>query len=460
MRSAPSLGILGLYGAVTISSLALVGFCLLHLSNHPSVGFFGDSWAYAKYAARFRDFGFLHDFGSIRTYGYPAFIYLVSFIPGALQNISLAVGMTQYALLASGALALSAQVWPTSHKIAIAIYAGLMLNLFVLSIVLDVLTDALSVPAMVWLLVVIQAAMRARTSVAVFALILVGSLIASMSVMIRPANISILIGWAVAVPIALWHRYRFAALAMFGPAVIVGLAIAWGPQLAYNLSTWGETSVFPVCQLSSIQAFYGIAMTRFDTIGLPGGSQQFFYVNPFVTSDTIEGNPLRWYLMQPLNGVLTILLRHFMGFDISHLFTYVAGGFGNERHITRFIGWAVCLFGLFNIGQIRNAPAPELVFVVVTLAIVLAINSITAVEIRFNILPIAALGVLAALWFINSSPHRVRIAVAIVVMAGFLGVGGEIMLQTLGTSKPLAIVPKVSLPEVRCYTFASEAKGS
>jgi hypothetical protein len=215
MRSSPSLGTLGLYGAVTISSVGLVGFCLLHLSNHPSVGFFGDSWAYAKYAARFRDFGFLHDFGSIRTYGYPAFIYLVSFIPGALQNISLAVGMTQYALLASGALALSAQVWPTSHKIAIAIYAGLMLNLFVLSIVLDVLTDALSVPVMVWLLVVIQAAMRARTSVAVFALILVGSLIASMSVMIRPANISILNGWAVAVPIALWHRYRFAALKRF-----------------------------------------------------------------------------------------------------------------------------------------------------------------------------------------------------------------------------------------------------
>ena len=120
----------------------------------------------------------------------------------------------------------------------------------------------------------------------------------------------------------------------------------------------------------------------------------------------------------------------------------------------------MCLFGLFNIGQIRNAPAPKQVFVVVTLAIVLAINSIAAVEIRFNILPIAALGVLAALWFINPSPRRVRIAVAIVVMAGFLSVGGEIMLQTLGTSKPLAIVPKVSLPEVRCYTFASEAKGS
>lgn len=443
---------------VTIVSLAMAGFCLQYFSHYPSVGFAGDSWAYENYARRFREFGFLYDFGSIRTYGYPAFIYLVSFIPGAHQNISLTVGIVQYLLFAGGTLALSMQVWSTSHRVAIAIYAGLMLNVFVLSIVLDVLTDALSVPTFIWLLVILQVALRARSTGAVLALLLIGSLIASLSIMIRPANVCIFVGWAIAVPVALWPRYRRGAIAIFGIGIVAGAVIAWGPQLAYNIWTWGEASVFPVCQLGGIQALYGIAMVRYDTIGLPGSSEQFFYANPFSTNDTIEGSPLRWYLMQPVNGALTILIRHFMGFDINHLFTYVVGGFGNERYITRFVAWAVFLFGLLNVGRIKNLPLPELLFVATTVIMVLMFNSVSAVEIRFNILPIAALGVLAALWIISPTRRKARTLIVIAAAAGCLSVGGELMLRELGTSKPLTVVPKVSLPKVRCYTYASEEK--
>src|SRR5262245_61280319 len=134
--------------AVCIASLLLAGACLGWLQAFPSV-FLGDAWAYHTYALKFRENGFLSDFGSIRPYGYPAFLYLVSFL--GLRHIPLYAGLTQYFMFLGFSLWLARQVRLRNRNLSFAILVGLLLNPFIISIVVDSFSEGLLIPIFILL---------------------------------------------------------------------------------------------------------------------------------------------------------------------------------------------------------------------------------------------------------------------------------------------------------------------
>src|SRR4029077_4614956 len=131
--------------------------------------------------------------GSIRPYGYPAFLYLVSFID--INNIPLYAGLLQYGLFAGFSVCLSRQVRSLNTSLGFAILVGLLLNPFVISIVVDCFSEGLVIPIFVLLTSVAIAAGRTVSVSGLLSLLTLGALASSFAVVVRPAASPILVAW-------------------------------------------------------------------------------------------------------------------------------------------------------------------------------------------------------------------------------------------------------------------------
>ena len=395
-----------------VLSILIAALCLGRLILYPSADAGGDALYYQRYAFAFRDNGFISDFGSIRTYGYPTFLYLLSFIVGrSHQNLSIAAGLSQYALFLVFTLILSAKIGRISERWAWAVRLGLLLNPLLLSLVMDSLTEGLTIPLTILLVNCAVGADQAATRNDFFYCML-GALISAMLLMIRPANITLAIAWHFAAAAGLLRRrsWRFRANRVVGAylaaAFILTVAVA-SPQVAYNNRFWGEMSAFPVCRIADLQLVLGITSLRYDSMVLNGGALAFSYVNPFFNGGNGANElSLNWYVLHPLLGLATIAGHLLASFSVNHLFTYVY-----DDHPPYTIGlvviyWSVFAIGVANlistkldwrIGQ-RLIAFQAIMFLVLAVSLIVASNSILAVELRFNIIPIAVLSALAKSW--------------------------------------------------------------
>ncbi|MBP2294379.1 hypothetical protein [Azospirillum rugosum] len=359
----------------------------------------------------------MHDFGTIRTYGYPLFLYALSFLSGwSFDRLAAVAGGVQWILYAGATLWLGAALRRVGEAAALGAVSGLLLLPLGLALVTDVLTEGLSLPIAVALAALaVQASGRYRPVWSEAALV-AGAMLAALALMVRPGNLPVTIGWHLAVALALvvspaWSgvRRRLAACAILS-FVGAGLLV-WGPQAAYAARSVGEWAILPACRLGAFQGAYGILVWKYDTImTVSGGTARWNLpapwntINPFFTPPLPAGGWLEWYLAHPVQGAATLLGHVFMGFNARTPFTYIYDLWPSYAWLHRAAVFSILVFGLWRmLSLLRRAwPAQArawalpVTFVVAVFLGSCILNAVTAVETRFAAIPMAILACLAA----------------------------------------------------------------
>jgi hypothetical protein len=456
---------------VAIASTVLAASFLWWYQTHSSVALGADAWAYEFFAFRFREYGLLHDFGSIRTYGYPLFLYFVSFLTGFHEErLSLASGMLQFALLLVAALWLAREMRCYGSSAATAVLAGACLHPVGMGLVTDTLTESLSLPAFVVLAAVGVRLYRGERNLVRW--LAAASVLAAFAVMVRPANIVLFGAWHASV--IAWVLLRrgsskAATLRMLLGALaccVAGAAVAWLPQILYNWRHYGAATPLPVCHLGSLQVAYSIAAWKYDTVVAGSSAGAWFFLNPLLAGPLPADVSLLWYMQHPLTGAATLAAHTFSAFSVTSPFTYVRDVSPAWGPALRAFCWSLNVAGAIGAFRIlrralrrpsqvgQRAACLPLVFVILAVAGLIALNAVTAVEVRFNAIPLTVLAAaavyLAALWFERTVHLYIPgFAAAAVIIAA--AVAGTFAMDKLGSPSADRYIPAVDLSRAECF---------
>jgi hypothetical protein len=473
---------------VVLLSAILAAACLVRLALYPSAG--GDAWGYTTYALGFRNNGFLRELGSVRTYGYPAFLYLVSFlVPADGRVLWLGAGLIQYGIFVIASLWLAKLVWSRDRKLGCAILVGLLLNPFLISVVVDCLTDSLIAPV----IVLLTALSLAVTTFSGFSSTVIsagaGTFLACFALMVRPAALPFVVAWNAVALLTIWWNRHFSAQAsllrslssvsarmrgtgLYAILLLAAAFVTWTPQIYYNYATWGKISMLPVCRFDLLQVASSIPVLRYDTVVNGGSAEPLMYENPFSSpTQIIHRHPINWYFEYWKPALETTLLRLLAGLSVNHLFTYVYPGPKLVELIWLLVYWTIICLGVLRlccsladaITDVRdrlqwrcNGAAA---FVAASTIGVLGLNSFTWIELRFNLMPISVLSVFGVDAVLRKNRHFARPKLLLLALgaACALTVFSELMLSTLIVSGPLRAGPQHTLPPLNCYTFTWEA---
>lgn len=409
--------VMGYKGAVSliVAASAIIAVVFLYrYVQYPSVA---DSWVYRFLAFRFRMNGLMYDFGTIRTYGYPLFLYFMSLISGwSFERLAIVAGVVQWILYAGAALWLGAALRRIRETVALGVVSGLLLLPLGLALVTDALTEGLSLPITVALTALaVHVSERYRpvwSEVAIFG----GAVLAAFALMVRPGNLPITVGWTVAIGLALaaspaWSgvRWRLTACAILS-FVGAGLLV-WAPQAVYAARSVGEWAILPACRLGSFQGAYGVLVWKYDTIvNAAGGTSPWNSaapwntINPLFVPPLPSGNWVDWYIAQPFQGAITMIAHVFMAFNAKTPFTYIYDLNPPYAWLNRAIFFSVLVFGSWRMFSFvfggwlfcwKDRVVP-LVFLSISFVGSFVVIAVSAVETRFAAVPMAILACFAA----------------------------------------------------------------
>lgn len=416
---------LGQIGLLLLLSFLLIAACIARVVHYPSEG---DARIFRLYAFAFREQGFLSDFGSIRTYGYAAFLYVLTFLSGRDHDaLAVVAGAAQYALLAASTIWLGARLAVWNRRLAWSVLVGLLLNPLVAGLAADSLSDALPLAALPLLVgLALVAGQSERRAAVGFGLL--GAGVVAFAFMVRPSSVILLLAWHLAVVAGLWLRpgkasARLGAIGGYIIGAILLTAALFAPQALYNMRVWGQATVLPVCELGQLQAVFGVAGLRYDAMILNGALTTFTYPNPFFDAGAPPGG-LGWYFRHPGAGVATMAGHLFLAHSVNSLFTYVYDGFPSYSLPLLVIAWSVIVVGL--VGAVLGVAAclrgrdlriaQPVLFVATAVMGITALNAISAVELRYNVPVIAVLSVLACSLILQIDGRRRWMAIAAAVM--------------------------------------------
>lgn len=450
---------------------ALLAFSfLLHFYNHNSAALMADAYEYQKIAKLFRSEGWLSAFGTTRTYAYPSFLALVSFGSGFdHRSLSVTAGAVQYVLFVASTLWLATLIRKCSKRLSWAVTVGLLLNPLLLGVVTDSLTEGLSLPlAIILLAVAILLEQRASTLTNLLAIMFSGTLISSLSLMVRPANLTLVVAWNLTLIFACWAKrndWKRSGLLIGAHAAffLVAGVVTWGPQVYYNSLHWGKATFLPICRLANLQFSYGVNLWKYDTITTDNGARGWFYINPLFKGTLPDKGALFWYVDHPIDGALTALMHVFSSFSVANFFTYISSPDPLYSIPLCFIVW-ICV----ALGSVRGASyllhtrhlisngilgsnylATLLALSVFILTI--GLNSLLAVEQRFNLIPIAIAVVMSIDWLFDHKNRPNWLLATAVVFVAIAGVLGNEWLKRLGAPISALAMPPFNYAANQCY---------
>ena len=410
MRSVPLLNI------CVLLSVTLAAALTVHMAHYPSGG---DAQGYRNYARfYFRAVGPLSDFGTVRTYGYPFYLYLVSFLTGVDSDMKLIVGaaVTQYLLFSIATLWLIREVKRYGGKLAFALAFGLLSNPLVLALVTDTLSESLSIILVVAICACLVGACRSVKWQNALLYLVVASAFSFYATVVRPANIVVLISVLLsAVALIVVHvnfkRNRILGIALYAASSVIAATIILGPQVLYNLHHWNQGTFLPVCRLGEMQFSFGVALVKYETTMLNCIAAGRYYLNPWLQGPLPTQDAWRWYLENPSNGMMTILAHLFNAFDVRYLFTYITTLDASYSVALHLGSWILNLLGLaqltlyaistISVGvRSRSFPseAPLVLFVTLLILGITVLLALTAVEVRFNAVPLTVLAIGGCYW--------------------------------------------------------------
>jgi hypothetical protein len=321
---------------------------------------------------------------------------------------------------------------------------GLLLNPFVLALMTDALSDGLSFLLVVLLVDLALCADRTLKNIRQTVFFLTaGTATAAYAVMVRPANLVVLVAWCAACALTIankpeWQGQRRGVASTFVLCSALVVCVVFGPQFYYNITIWREFSFLPVCRLGDLQVHFGILAWKYDSYVINNAVSSLFYVNPLVNSATTQSPTLYWYTQYPLRGVATAIAHMFVSFSVTNLFTYVYTLQSWYTSFLVFTYWLITVLGTIHgynylrttvlRGKIcaNTAYLISTILVFLTFAGTAAMNSISAVEIRYNVFPIAVLSVLGVYWILERRAGFDRRSIMKVALALTLALSGAV----------------------------------
>lgn len=370
--------------------------------------------------------------GALRLYGYPLFLAVVVKASQIfLLPASYLVFLAQVTLYFLAVYLLSRTVASYfSHTYADIVFYALLSNVVVYPYLAISLSDGFSVILLIFIAYAVLHVFFGKSCPSTIAkvksaywLFLLGFLV-GFSVMVRPANVYLLILVFIVVAACAYHcnvEVGNTGLGVEALSVVAGFLLAVAPQLVFNYSAYGVFGFMPVVDLGGAQIEWGLKYLKYAT-NLSGGSPQLYYTNPW-----FSGTPggLIWYVDNPLLGLATIAVHIFAAFDFDYLFPYIYNLSPWYGPILFAFSHFVLFWGaigyLWSIAALRNLTAgtrtPRARFPVILLTLLYAglilgwisVHALTAVENRFS-LPIVAALLPLAIWalFVKAKTMRRR----------------------------------------------------
>ena len=428
--------IFALYALLSIAAL-------WRYQKFPSFAPGTDAWNYIEYGQIWRLHGFFAELGNVRTYGYPLFIYLISFLTGLDRPaIALVAGATQLALYGALVCVFANQISRAGGPVlAAAIAAGLLLNPMLIVLVSDVLTEGPSLILALCALLCLFNSARASTTGTALAWAAVGGLASNFALMVRPTNLTLVIAWNVGLAVSLIvprtrEVHRASLAAGYTGTWLATAAAVWAPQFAYNLSR-GHFGIFPVAAgpILEGQLKWGILFLRSGSLvrsdGLPW---PLFFPNPWCVDPGAEYYLhlpwYTWYLTHPWNGLATMAGHILSAFSFNYPFTYIYDQNAFYSLPAAVVTWAIAALGLLHGSRLllrcRLAQPPERAATVTAVGTLFLLGmgmlAFVTVENRFAAIPLAILSVLA-LHFLLTCQGKARWALALALLAAVLGAG-------------------------------------
>lgn len=388
---------LGAYGV-------LCAAIFLHMYFYPSLG---DASSYVSLAQGLRRDGLLGLLDPVRTYGYIWFLYFCSLLFGTGRLAIWGAGILQATLYFAAVLSLAATIARRSQSLARATRIGLLLNPILVALVMDTLSESLTLIVAVLLLMVLLRSATAPVFSEKLPWLVAGAALASFSLMIRPANLCLLLAWNVAVlPILLDAsvKSKMKSLLTYAAVIVSVSGVVWAPQLITTARHFGHASIFPQ-GLGDFQITAGLKMVKYATMVNDGHvAAPMPYPNPWLTE--LPARPsVGWYFANPLKGALTAASHVFNALNYDHPFVYVYDVSLPYSIPLAFICWVIYAMaaadvatGLGRWRELRSGLpefSPAVLFLTTMTAVALAMISISAVESRFSTLIFATAGVLA-----------------------------------------------------------------
>jgi hypothetical protein len=453
---------------LALAYAVLCALLLWHIHRYPSIVPSTDASAYLTYALRFRADGLLSDFGNIRTYGYPLFVYGVSFVFGREPTLlALSCGAIQAALYGAAVYWLSFIAAERDVLLSRAIRLGLLLNPFLVSVVVDLLTDGATLTILIALVCITLRCGQSRQFWPRAAWMAAGALLSNAALMIRPANFTLIVAWNLAVAFSLFKQEKAArarecmAYALFWMA---SASVLWLPQLLYNVNYLGAISILPICPLGDLQLGLGIISLKHETAVISGVTTPLYFPNPWFNGVFPNGSFWLWYLENPFAGALTILAHVFSSFNVDHLFVYIYAFPAPYSVPLTFAGWTLVILGyLSGASRLKNSLmslrqkkcsldlVAALALVVVAVILAIAINGVVQAETRYNTVPLAMASVFGVEIVLRrlGRPNQLILPVAIALL---MAVGASVVSERI-TSRATTTFP-VQPKEAERLAFA------
>ena len=419
--------------AVAASYIILSTAVLWRLQLYPSIVPGSDASGYVGYAQFFRSSGAVSGLGPIRTYGYPLILWLYSLIAGfASPSIALVAGIAQLAAYGAAVLWLASRV--ESAALARAVVIGLLLNPVLVPLVADVLTEGVSLILAVLALACLFNAARAERTALVLAWAAIGAAATNFALMVRPANLALVIAWNAGLALSLLvsrPEVRRVRVALgYSIAFVATAVMAWAPQY---LDTG---TILPAHPLFHGETMMGVRFMKYATIvNGAGEAQGFLFPNPWCVGPLPHESVWAWYVAHPWHGLATLAAHIFAAFNFDYPFVYVYDADPSYSPVLAGFMWFVAAVGVVNgilICKFQLRRDLAVTGMVATLFVVaLGLNSLIMVESRFNMLPIAIVSVFAAHFAVSFRTVPPLIRAAVLIPALCVAVLGAIMSERM-----------------------------
>jgi hypothetical protein len=269
--------------------------------------------------------GLFHFSDELRTYGYPLFIAICALFTNHHQLIvQVTVFGSQLLILlcACSFCARSLQEVFKAPRFGTCIYVCTVLNLYALILTTELLSDLLSAVLIYLVLVIslqsglerVEHNVDRRTK-----LLFLASFLAGLSVMVRPANICVVLGLVLC-----WSCRALRARSLSLKLLLLmglGVVIPFIPQLANNYRSSHKLQPLVIGDVGGAEFRLGCQFLKYATVVVSNEDPRLFYPNPFARPEiTKPGDFLR---RRPLAYALTLSLHAFALLDQDFPFPYI-----------------------------------------------------------------------------------------------------------------------------------------
>ncbi|MFN7709731.1 MAG: hypothetical protein ACK5O7_02045 [Holosporales bacterium] len=344
-----------------------------------------------------------------RTFAYP---WVLSFLIGLANLTRLPEAFIIFFFQTTSYFLTSAWVakqllWH-SRKLSAFVYLALCSNVFIMPYLGITLTDAIYTSLVLGATAILSRAQYypKEQGKNTFSHYFTPLILFTTALVIRPASV-----W-LSLPIAVWilfssferkhlNKLTFATLVASIPLLI---------QITINTLAFKTVTFFPASNLGSAQLVWGIENIKYAT-WLGNGAPQNNYFSKNLVNIVGAGDPIKWYISHPFQGIKLIFVKLFAAFDWDYLMPY-------PRKIPKFkwipsiISFSVLFWGLTGVllNAFKNC-LPVLGLRYMPLLIFASWSAVTlssALELRFT-LPMIGYFIIsgtAAIHYLSQPDHR------------------------------------------------------